>query len=129
MNLSNRTKDESLILLRHVQDEVLTSAALIQQQSKSSESQEISFETERIINSLHSLRLQFVNIDQHLFAGSVPYEVENEIERHFDDLVYYLNKYILILDDLAGTAAGTNATALRSSGTSESHPDPPVFLR
>ncbi len=106
LNLSGNLKNESLTLLTRVQDEILTSSALIQQTHAPDKKQNISFETKRLISSLRALRLQFTNIDRHLYTGHLPYEISNELERNFDDLVYLLNKYILILDALANTKAG-----------------------
>ena len=98
ISIHNNTKTNSLALLKKIQEQILKSSALIDQIVKT---KRYSRQAERIVVALKALRQQFLSLDTHLVSGGIPYEKADEIERHFDDLVYYLNGYILALDELS----------------------------
>ena len=73
-------------------------SALIKQITKANDD---IWEAQKSVDALKELRRQFTGIDGHLTDGPVPYEVLDELESYFDDLIYYLNTFILKLDELA----------------------------
>lgn len=97
--ISDSFKKNSVKLLGKMKDQVLVSSALVQQVTR----QDVSDETECVLTPLQSLQTVLRNMDDYLLSGKVPYHVQNEIERCFDDLTFHLNKYLLILHELANS--------------------------
>ena len=99
---SDRFKRESIKLLNRMQSQILVSSALIQQARKL----DCSFEVQHILTPLESLQTLLKTIDNHLLSGKVPFQIRNDIENGYNDLTYHLNKYLLLLDDLAKSSDG-----------------------
>jgi len=102
MIVSDRITRESLEVLQAIQQQVLEIDLLIKQKSNEVSAGALPRrETEKIITALRGLRMEFASIDRHLRAGPLPFDVRDTLERHFNDLVYYTSKYLLLLDELA----------------------------
>lgn len=94
----NSTKSDSLALLKIIQDQIYATSLQIQQITKTDRH---SLQEQRIVSELRALRQQFARIDKYIYSGSIPFKVADEIEMHFDDLIYHLNNYIVTLKELA----------------------------
>jgi hypothetical protein len=89
-------------VLKAIQQQVLEIDLLIKQKNSEVSAGTLPRrEAEKIITALKGLRIEFAGIDRHLRAGPLPFEVRDTLERHFNDLVYYTSKYLLLLDELA----------------------------
>jgi hypothetical protein len=73
------------------------------------------FQMERdgFLESIKKLTNLFEDLDSYLVAGVIPMEITAEMESYLDDLLYYANRCLLWLNDLAQSA--TKTTVLSKS--------------
>jgi hypothetical protein len=105
MSLGDDQKNISIMLLHELQNHVLTSSALVETISKGTATKGTKSNAANIIKSLRSLKITLTDIDKYLYSGKIPYEVSDEIEKYFDDLVYYLSQFIAVLKELADSSS------------------------
>lgn len=87
---------DSLSLLRGIRKQV----EMILQQNPNEKS-ESKIEAERILETLRTLKLLFIDLDKYLISGTVPYTISSDIESSFKDLVFYVSKYLLLVNGVS----------------------------
>ena len=101
--LADRNTEQSMQLLEAIQDQILLASSLIEQFSAPQDFHVYEYETQNVLNSVNQLQRLLDDINQFLISGNIPPDISLQMERLFDDLVFYATKYLIVVNDLAGS--------------------------
>lgn len=98
LNLADEVTDRSLDLLEEIKNRVLVTKPFVDRKYKS---KAIDLELSAIVNATRNLKDILMRTDQTLLLhGEIPFDDSDEIEKYFNDITYYLAKYLLVLNSI-----------------------------
>jgi hypothetical protein len=99
--LADTTTEQSMKMLEAIEDQVLLVSGLVEKFSDPENFSIYQYETQNVLRSIGQLQALLDDINNYLISGNIPSDISLQIERLFDDLVFYAARYLIIVNDLA----------------------------
>ena len=95
--------DKTIQALNNMQERMEVADRVAAQYVAPSLRRRFQIERDGMVSSAKELASIFDGLSNHLSAGTMPWSIHQQMERHLDDLTYYTNRCLLWLSDLAAS--------------------------